>query len=55
MNTQIGHTGDVVKYLNRLYCDGKRLFACHAENPQEVAEWQQKARPALHKLVGTVD
>ncbi|MFC1718650.1 dienelactone hydrolase family protein [Candidatus Poribacteria bacterium] len=52
MNTQIGHTEDINRYLNRLYRENKRLFACHADSPEKVLEWQQRARPALCKLIG---
>lgn len=52
MNTQRGHTGDVIKYLNSLYHEDKRLFACHADDPEAVEEWQQRARPALRGLIG---
>jgi len=52
MNTQIGHTGNVIQYLNRLYHDSKKRFACHANTPEEVSVWQKKARPALRRLIG---
>ena len=52
MNTQIGYTGNVIQYLDRLYQDSKKRFACHANTPEEVTEWQQKARPALRRLIG---
>jgi len=52
MNTKIGHTGDVIKYLRRLYHEDKRLFSCNADNPEAVEVWQRKARPVLRSLVG---
>jgi len=52
MNTQQGHTGNVIRYLDQLYHEDNRRFACRAANPEAVAEWQQTARLALRKLIG---
>lgn len=52
MNTQQGYTGDVIQYLSQLYHEDKRRFACRADNPEAVEEWQRIARPVLCKLIG---
>ncbi len=39
-------------YLGALYGEDRRRFACRARTPDEVAEWQREARPALKALVG---
>ena len=36
------HTEDVLKYFGRLYRAGHRRFACRAQCPEEVAEWQKR-------------
>jgi hypothetical protein len=39
-------------YLDRIYDDQRRAFACQATNPSEVEVWQEEARPALRALIG---
>jgi len=39
-------------YLDRLYTEEGRKFACHATNPQDFFAWQSGARPALRRLLG---
>jgi hypothetical protein len=46
------YSPDVRAYLDRLYDEDLREFACRAKSPEEVAEWQAVARPALRKLIG---
>ena len=52
MDTSKGFTGDTLAYLTRIYGDGKRLHACRADSPDGMREWQERARPALHELIG---
>jgi dienelactone hydrolase len=46
------YSSDVMAYMARVYDEGVREFACRAETPESVAEWQSSARPALRKLIG---
>ena len=46
------HSPSVLAYLGRLYGEKRRRFACRAATPEQVAEWQSEARPALRGLVG---
>lgn len=46
------HSGEVLRYLDRLYAEGGRHSACRATNPNELDEWQRRARPKLRELIG---
>ena len=46
------HSDEVLAHLDRLYDPALRRFACSAESPEEVAAWQDEARPALRELIG---
>ena len=46
------HPDDVLEYLTRLHGEDRRRFACRADSPEGVAEWQERARPALRQLIG---
>jgi len=52
MNTQTGHEGDTIRYLNNLYHESKRRFSRHPNNPEKIREWQQEARSVLRELIG---
>ena len=46
------HDGEALAYLRRLYGEGKRTFAFHADAGESVAAWQRRARPVLRHLIG---
>ncbi|MGI5818863.1 MAG: alpha/beta hydrolase family protein [Armatimonadota bacterium] len=46
------HTDAIIAHLDRLYDPTLREFACLAESPEQVAAWQERARPALRELLG---
>lgn len=46
------HPADVKAYLDRLYHENRRRYACRATTPQEFATWQPEARRAFRKLLG---
>ena len=46
------HPESVVKYLNRLYAQGRRKFAFRKDYPRGFQQWQKDARPVLKKLIG---
>lgn len=50
--TQPRYSPDVMAYLERLCDESQRKLACQARTPQEVTEWQSRARPALRRLLG---
>ena len=46
------HSDTTLAYLNRLYGEAKRTFACREASADGVREWHQRARPALWHLLG---
>lgn len=45
------YSPDVLAYLGRIYDESERVFACRAEDPDGVTEWQARARPELRRLL----
>ncbi|MAG13420.1 MAG: hypothetical protein CMN78_02365 [Spirochaetales bacterium] len=48
----VRHSEPVKKYLDRLYREDRREFACRAKTPAEFADWQNPARDTLRTLLG---
>lgn len=46
------YSPDVLRYLARIYANSKRKYRFPGHTPEDVAEWQRRARPALRKLIG---
>jgi len=46
------HDDEALAYLRRLYGEGKRTFAFHADAGESVTAWQRRARPVLRHLIG---
>ena len=43
---------EVKNYVNRLFDENNRQFACNAKNPSEIKDWQTRARPEYKKTLG---
>ena len=46
------HSGEIKRYLDRLYAEERRQHAFRAQNPEEFAPWQTSARDAFRSLLG---
>lgn len=46
------YPADVVKYLGRIYAEGRREYSFHTAYPGGFSQWQAEARPVLRKLIG---
>jgi dienelactone hydrolase len=46
------HTPEVLRYLERIYAQERRGFACRATEPEAHAAWREKARPELRRMLG---
>jgi dienelactone hydrolase len=49
---QSKHTPEVMRYLERIYTDDRRAYACRATNPDAHAAWREEARPVLKRMLG---
>jgi dienelactone hydrolase len=46
------HPDEVLAFLEHQVGESRREYACRAHDPHALARWQQRARPALARLIG---
>ncbi len=46
------HPEHILSLLSRMYGENNRAYAFSGSTPEDVASWQEKARPELHRLLG---
>lgn len=46
------HTPGAMRYLERIYADDKKAYACRATDPESHAAGREKARPVLKQMLG---
>ncbi|MFO7975120.1 MAG: acetylxylan esterase [Candidatus Hydrogenedentota bacterium] len=46
------HMPEVMRYLDRIYAEDRRAYACRATNPEAHVAWREEARPVLKRMLG---